>query len=239
MVRRHGVLEEASWEEALDLLAARLPDYRGGAYAMLVSPRTTNEDAYLAQRFARTVMDTNNVDVASNSRPELLLSLRDGLGTMAGTGTVQELEQAHSALVVNSNTTEDHNVAAVPLKKASKAGTLKLVVIDAREVELTRYADVWLRPYPGTEATLVAGLLRVIVDEGLQDDDFIAANCEGWDDLVRSLQAFPPSLVEEVTGVRWSRWSRRPAFWPPTGPAASSTPSTTSPQTSAWAFCRG
>ena len=201
LVRRHGVLEEATWEEALDLLAARLPDYRGDAYAMLVSPRTTNEDAYLAQRFARTVMDSNNVDVASNARPEMLLSLRDTLGTMAATGTVQDLEQARSVLVVNSNTTEDHNVAAVPIKKAAKAGTLKLVVVDAREVELTRYADVWLRPYPGSEATLVAGLLRVIADEALQDADFIAAQTEGWDDLVRSLQAFPLSAVEEATGV--------------------------------------
>ena len=201
LVRRDGVLVEATWEEALEVVATALPGYRDGSFAMLVSPRTTTEDAYLAQKFARVAMASNNVDVSSNTRPEQVLPLAKSLGFMAATGTLQELEQAGCVLVVNSNITEEHNVAAVPIKKGRRAGTLKLIVVDTREVELTRHADVWLRPYPGTEVTLVGGLLRVIADEALEDKEFVAEQCRGWDELIHALGHVDLRRVEEATGV--------------------------------------
>ena len=175
MVRQHGELVETSWEEALSIIASRLPDYKGDAFSLLVSPRATNEQAYLAGKFARTVMGTNNVDLSIDHRIELVEPLGRRLGSMAATGTVTELEDAACVLVVNSNTTEEHNVAAVPIKKGHKKGN-KLIVIDTREVELTRYADLWLRPFPGTENALIGGMLKVILDVDLQDTDFIASN---------------------------------------------------------------
>jgi predicted molibdopterin-dependent oxidoreductase YjgC len=201
LIRRDGGLHEASWEEALALVASKLPQYRGDAFAMLVSPRASTEEAYLAQKFARAVMGTNNVDVTSNTRPEQVLALQASLGVMAATGTLQELERAGCVLVVNSNTTEEHNVAAVPLKKGRKTGTLKLVVIDAREVELTRHADMWLRPYPGTEVALVAGILRAIRNESLENKEFLAASCQGWEALSQALDRVDLARVAEVTGV--------------------------------------
>ena len=72
LVRRDGELRESTWPEALDLIAEKLEDYKDGQYALVASPRATNEDAYVAQKFARVVMRTNNVDVASNTRPEML-----------------------------------------------------------------------------------------------------------------------------------------------------------------------
>ena len=65
-----------------------------------------------------------------------------------------------------------------PVKRAVKAGS-KLVVIDSREVEMTRYADIWLRPLPGTEMVIVAAMLRVISDESLENHGFLNDNCEG------------------------------------------------------------
>ncbi len=153
MLRQHGELVEATWEQAMEAIASRLPDYRGSAFSLLLSPRATNQQAYLAGRFAREVMGTNNVDLSVDHRPELVEPLGRRLGAMAATGTLADLENAGCVLVVNSNTTEEHNVAAIPIKKAHKAGG-KLIVVDTREVELSRYADLWLRPYPGTEQAL-------------------------------------------------------------------------------------
>ena len=113
-------------------------------------------------------MGTGNVDLSVDHRSELVEPLARRLGAPAATGTLAELENAGCVLVVNANVTEEHNVAAIPIKKAHKAGG-KLIVIDTREVELSRYADLWLRPYPGTERALVGGMLRVILDEGLQE----------------------------------------------------------------------
>ncbi|MBI2935938.1 MAG: molybdopterin-dependent oxidoreductase [Chloroflexi bacterium] len=201
LLRKHGELVPASWDEALDVVAQRFSGYRGDQYALLVSPRATNEDAYVAQKFARVVMQTNNVDLSSNIHPELVSPLEESLGFPAATGSIWELEQAGCVIVVNSNTTEDHNVAAIPLKKGKKNGNLKLIVIDSREVELTRYANLWLRPRPGTEVTLLAGVLRVVLEEGLEDKEFLARSCQGGELLSQGLAPYTLAFVEQTTGV--------------------------------------
>ncbi|MQG73286.1 MAG: 2Fe-2S iron-sulfur cluster binding domain-containing protein [SAR202 cluster bacterium] len=201
LIRKHGVLEETTWEEALDLLTDRLPDYAGGKYALLINPRATTENAYLAQKFARQVMNTNNVDVVSNTTPSLLKVLGKSLGTPASTGTIQELDQAQTVVIVNNNTTEDHNIVALPIKQGVKAGSLQLIIIDPREVELTRHAAIWLRPYPGTESALIASLLNVILEEGLHNKQFIRENSEGWESIENVIGTFNPSYVGDITGV--------------------------------------
>ena len=201
LLRKEGVLEPASWEEALSLAAERLPAYREGRFALVASPRATNEEFYLAQKFARAVMGTNNVDMAFNQRRGLLQGLVDVLGYGAATGSIWDVAQASCALVVSANMTEEQNVAALPIKQAVRAGTQQLIVIDPREVELTRYAQLWLRPYPGTEAVLLGGMLRVIMDEGLTDDEFLAQRCDGLNALRESLTSFTLEAVAKETGV--------------------------------------
>ncbi|MCH8063781.1 MAG: molybdopterin-dependent oxidoreductase, partial [Chloroflexi bacterium] len=200
LVRREGVLEEASWPEALDLVAESLGRYKGDQYALIASPRGTNEDNYVAQKFARAVMGTNNVDVSSNLRPELTRPLGELLGRQAGTNCTWELESSASFLVVSSNITEEQNVAAVPIKKAVQEGA-SLVVIDQRETELTRHASIWLRPRPGTEASLIGGMLRVFIDEALDDHEFVSSACTGLDELRNNLSHFDLLRVERITGV--------------------------------------
>ena len=200
LVREAGELREASWERALELAAEKLGPFREGRYALLASPRGTNEDHYVAQKFARSVMSTNNVDVSSNVRPELVKPLGRMLGYEAGTNPIWDLDDARCVLVVSANVTEEQNVAAVPVKRASRNGA-HVIVIDQRETELTRYASRWLRPRPGSEVALIGGMLRVIMDESLDDHDFIADNCGGERELKSSLWEFDMLKVERLTGV--------------------------------------
>ena len=177
LVRRDGQLEEATWDEALEFVATSLAEYPGESFAFLTSPNSTNEEHYLAQKFSRVAMKSNNVDQTSNTQPELTLGLEQSLGYAGATNPIWDLEQSGCILVFNSNVTEEHNVVGVPIKRAARKNT-KLVVIDSREVELTRYAHVWLRPAPGTEQLLLGGLLKSVIDQGLQKDDWLAENCE-------------------------------------------------------------
>ena len=202
MIRRNGSLQEATWPEAIDLVAEKLPAYVGGEYGLLASDRATNEDAYIAQKFARAVMNTNNIDVASNTRPETLAPLREQLGYAAATNPIWDLEGSKSYLVVSSNMTEEQNVLAVPIKKAVRQGDAKLIVVDQRETELTRHASIWLRPVPGSEAALIGGMMRAIWDESLEDSDFLADYAENTQDFRNSIMRnFDLALVERVTGV--------------------------------------
>ena len=219
LVRRNGQLEEATWHDALDVAAERLAQHKGDGFALLASPRGTNEDNYLAQKFARKVMDSDNVDVSSNLRPELLRPLAEALGVRGATNPIWDLRGSSCFLVVSSNVTEEQNVAAVPIKAALKEGA-KLIVIDQRETELTRYADVWLRPNPGSETALVGGMLRAIVDESLEDHDFAADRCEGLDELRRSLWNFDLLRVESLTGVPQQQIREAARTFATNGPAA-------------------
>jgi predicted molibdopterin-dependent oxidoreductase YjgC len=200
LLRRNGHLEEATWDEALDLITTRLAAYRGDTFALLTSPTSTNEEHYLAQKFARTVMNTNNIDQTSNTRPQLVTGLERSLGYAAGTNSIWELEQAGCILVFNANLTEEHNVVGVPIKRAVKKGT-RLVVIDPREVELTRYAHSWLRPVPGTELLLLGGILKSLLAQGLEKGDWLAQRCDDLAALRSALNSLEIDRIVQVTGV--------------------------------------
>ena len=111
----------------------------------------------------------------------------------------------------NSNVTEEHNVVGVPIKRAARKDT-KLVVIDPREVELTRYADVWLRPVPGTELLLLGGVLRSVIDQGLENTGWLEERCESPATLYYALRNLDMDEVSRVTHVSLEQIPRRLGF---------------------------
>ena len=204
LIRRDGHLQETTWEEALDFAAGRLAEYRGESFALLAAPDCTNEEFYLAQKFARVAMESNNVDVLSNLQPEASLALERGMGYAAATNSIWELEQSNCILVFNANVTEDNNVLALPMKQARKKGAT-LVVIDVREVELTRQSDLWLRPAPGSELLLLGGILREIIDQGLDKKDWVEERCEDPSTLLYYLHNLDLAEVAAATQVSRDR----------------------------------
>ena len=218
-IRRNGSLEEVSWEEALSYVAERLAPYQGAQFGILTSPKSTNEEHYLAQKFARLVMKSNNVDQSSNTRPEVALSLMETLGYAAATNTVWELEEAKCVLAFNTNVTEEHNVVAVPIKRATKKVT-KLIVIDPREVELTRYAYLWLKPRPGTELLLLGGLLKSIVEQGLVQEEWVAEHCQGKEEMIEALKALDLDEFAEQCGVKREDIEEAARTYAASGPSA-------------------
>ncbi len=202
MIRRDGNLQPASWPEALDYAAAKLADCADGRYALLASPRATNEDAYAAQKFARAVMRSNSVDISASPRSDMLTPLREQLGYAAATNPVWDLENAKRFLVVSSNMTEEQNVVAVPIKKALAGGGAEMVVIDQRETELARRAKIWLRPLPGGEAALIGGIIRSVWDQSLDDHEYLAQRVQNLQDFRNSvMREFDLARVERVAGV--------------------------------------
>jgi formate dehydrogenase alpha subunit len=116
------------------------------------------------------------------------------------TNSIEEIADAGCILAIGTNTTEDHPVIALQIKKAVDKGA-KLIVADPREIALCRMADIWLRHRPGTDVALLMGMARVIVDEGLLDKEFIEQRCESFDEFADSLTAFDLERVSEITGV--------------------------------------
>ena len=206
-IREGGILRKASWDEALEKIKAGLGGRSSEELAVITSPRGSNEDQYVAVKFAKTVLNTPNIDSALNSNSAMLSRLESRIGTGAATNPIWDLENAKSLLLVAGNPTEEQNVLAVPVKKALREGA-QLVVIDSRETELTRYATEWLRPKPGSEALLIAGISRVILDESLEDKEFVGSRLNQAEELKHSLWTFDIAKVSRDTGIEDSQIRR-------------------------------
>ena len=218
-VREDGILKRVTWEQALDRIAEGFAGRDSSKVAVIASPRGTNEDSFVAQKFARNVLGTDNVDTSLNLFPEVASTLESRLGSAAATNPIWELEDATCILTVTGNPTEEQNVLAVPVKKAARGGA-RIIVIDARETEMTRYASEWLRPHPGSEPALLAGMARAIMDEALEDQEYVIKNCSGADELKRSLWDFDLEVVSRVTGVEVTQICRAARILAENAPAS-------------------
>ena len=102
--------------------------------------------------------------------------------------------------MIGSNTTEAHPVLALRIKKAVRNGAT-LVVADPRAIWLTKLAKRHLQLRPGSDVWLLNAIMHVILEEGLQDDAYIAANCEDFDAVREVVSRYTPEEAERVTGV--------------------------------------
>ncbi|MBF0379232.1 MAG: formate dehydrogenase subunit alpha [Desulfamplus sp.] len=205
LVKKRGKFEKASWEEALNLVADRLSQiktkYGADSMGVLTSARVTNEDNYIAQKFTRAVIKTNNIDhCARLCHASTVAGLAASFGSGAMTNTFADIETADVILVTGSNTTENHPVFSTFIKRAALNGKT-LIVIDPRKIKLAEHAKKWLRPNPGTDIAWINGLLNVIVNENLHDKEFINSRTEGFEQILDTIKKYTPAYAEEITGI--------------------------------------
>ncbi len=220
LVRKNGELVKASWDEALDLVAKKLAGYRGNELAVIASAKCTNEDTYVAQKFARVALGTNSIDNQAHFHlSPSLEGLTRSFGSGAMTNSIEELSDSRCILVAGIDLTVTHPIIGLKVKKAVRKGA-KLILVNSRETDLVRFASSVLKPKPGTDAALLMGMLRVIIDEGLFDPAFVAEHSEGFDALKASLQAFSLNTAEQICGVPADRIVEAARAYATNGPAA-------------------
>ena len=201
LIRKDGELKQASWDEALELVAARLREYAPEEVAFIASAKCTNEENYVMQKFARAVLGTNNIDhCARLCHAPSVAGLVQSFGSGAMTNSIEEIQEAACILAIGTNTTVSHPVIGLEIKKAVRNGA-RVIVANPRKIDLCRFADLWLRLRPGTDVALLMGMMRVIVDEGLLDSSFIEQRCQDFDVFKDSLSDFSLDFVEQITGV--------------------------------------
>ncbi len=196
----------ASWDEALDLAAEKLAEIvrknGGNALGTFCSAKATNEDNYLFQKFIRAVIGTNNIDHCSRlCHAASVAGLQITLGTSAMSNSIAEMKDLEVLLVTGSNTSETHPVISTFLREAVVKNGARLIVIDPRKIEMSQFADYFLRLNPGTDVVLFQALAHVIVNEGMVDQDFLDSRVEGLEEYLPSLEIFTPEYAEEICGV--------------------------------------
>ena len=204
LIKRNGVFEPATWEEAYDYIAKELtriktnfgPDYIAG----ISSARCTNEENYLMQKFMRAVIGTNNIDSCARvCHSPTALGMQRTFGTGAATNSIIDLKYTDFVMVIGANPTDAHPVTGAKIKQFMMKNPG--IVIDPRRTELAKYATYHLQLKPGTNVALLNMMLYYIINEGLENKQFIEERTEGYEDFKKHILSLNMDEHAAITGV--------------------------------------
>ncbi|MEA3292263.1 MAG: formate dehydrogenase subunit alpha, partial [Pseudomonadota bacterium] len=201
----HQLFREATWEEALDFAAGnlrRIRDAHGGkALAGFGSAKGSNEEAYLFQKLVRTGLGSNNVDHCTRlCHASSVAALLEMIGSGAVSNPVADVAEAEVIVIIGSNTTANHPVAATFMKNRARAGKT-LIVMDPRRIPIAGDADYFLQFKPDTDVALLNAIMQAVIEEGLIDVGFIARRTEEFDALKAHLAQFTPERMAPICGI--------------------------------------
>jgi len=199
------VFREASWEEALDFAAGglkKIRDEKGPkALAGFGSAKGSNEEAYLFQKLVRTGFGSNNVDHCTRlCHASSVVALLECIGSGAVSNPVEDVAKAEVIIVIGSNPTVNHPVAATWMKNAVEKGA-KLIVMDPIRTEICRFAEYSLQFRPDTDVALLNAIMHVIVTEKLYNSEYIRKHTEGFDQLRLHLDDYSPEVMARICGI--------------------------------------
>ena len=206
LIREGDKFREASWDEALDLVARKFSEIKAqhgpDSLAFISSSKCTNEESYLMQKLARAVVGTNNIDNCSRyCQAPATMGLFRTVGYGGDSGSIHDIENASLVLIVGSNTAESHPVLATRVKRAHKLHGQKLIVADLREHEMARRADVFLHPKPGTDLVWLSAITRYLLENGLAHDDFLRQWVNGLEEYKKKLAPFTMEFASQTCGL--------------------------------------
>jgi formate dehydrogenase alpha subunit len=197
-----GRLSKATWDQALGAAAGQLKEFAavsgGSAVAGIGSPRVTNEESYLFQKFLRGALGSNNID--SEARLGYLLAQViqwEMLGYSGGTFGMEAIEKATAVVVVGADLKGESAGYAYRAIQAATKNDAKLVLAGSRAGSMNKFANAFLQCRPGSEAWLVAGLNKAVLAEGLA----MAANITELESLKASLDLLSFERIAEISGI--------------------------------------
>ncbi|AWQ39593.1 formate dehydrogenase subunit alpha [Enterococcus faecalis] len=206
LIKRNGIFEPASWEEALTLVSSKFNEIKAengaDALAGFSCSRATNEDNYVFQKMVRAAFGTNNVDnCARVCHSASVHGLAQTLGSGAMTNPIADItEDVDMILLVGSNPEEAHPVIGAQIRQAIQRGT-QVVVVDPRKINLVKDSALHLQVQAGTNVAFANGMMHVILKEGLADRHFIEERTEGFLDLEKMVADYTPEKVAEICHI--------------------------------------
>jgi formate dehydrogenase major subunit len=206
LIREGDSFREASWDEALNLIASKFTEikelYGSQALSFISSSKCTNEESYLMQKLARGVIGTNNIDNCSRyCQTPATMGLFRTVGHGGDSGTIKDIEKSELVIVIGSNTSESHPVLATRVKRSHKLNGQKLIVADLRKHEIADRADLFIQPRAGSDLVWLSAVTKYILDQGWADMDFIEKHVNGLNEFKQNLEKFTLEYAEKATGL--------------------------------------
>ncbi|MCP5269329.1 MAG: molybdopterin-dependent oxidoreductase [Zoogloeaceae bacterium] len=205
--RRDEPRQQVSWDEALDHAAARFAEtiraYGPDSVAFYLAGQLLTEDYYIFNKLAKGLIGTNNLD--TNSRlcmSSAVAGYKQTLGADAPPCAYEDIDSAECILIAGSNTAVAHPIVFRRIEEAKAANpNLRIIVVDPRQTETSRIADLHLPLNPGSDIALYNAMLHVLLKENLVDRDYIAAHTEGFAAHEKLAERYTPAMAAELTGL--------------------------------------
>jgi len=206
LIKRRNDQVPVSWDDALGTAAEQLKKiitaFGPDSIAGLGSPRVSNEDNFLFQKFFRAVIGTNNIDSAAHfNYRNLERGLGETLGFPAGPNEFDDLERTQVIFVIGSDVRGEMPPAALRIMKAARFHGSKVFVANPVSTKLDKFSILNLRYRPGTELFLVAGLMKAIIENGWENKNFVKKNASNFQEVEKFLQSLSVQKAADVTSI--------------------------------------
>lgn len=205
LIKRNGTFEQASWDEALDLVVSKFKEiqskYGKDAIGVYSGSSLTTEKTYLMGKFARAGLGTRYIDY--NGRLCMVSAAagnNKAFGIDRAANPWSDIPLAEVLILAGANCAETFPILNKFLWQQRDNGG-RWIVVDPRETPTARQGDIHLQLKPGTDVAVANGMLNVIVREGLIDEEFIRERTNGWDDTRAVVEKFTPDVASQISGV--------------------------------------
>ena len=205
LIKRNGMFERATWDEALDLVVSKFREIQArsgkdsiGVYS---GSSLTTEKTYLMGKFARAGLGTRYVDY--NGRLCMVSAAagnNKAFGIDRAANPWDDIPLAEVLLIAGANCAETFPVLNKFLWQQRDNGG-RWIIVDPRETPTARQGDLHLQLKPGTDVAVANGILHVLIKENLVNEDFINARTNGWDETKAVVEGFTPAVASEICGV--------------------------------------
>ncbi|MDQ1143967.1 ferredoxin-nitrate reductase [Bacillus sp. SORGH_AS 510] len=207
LIRKHGTLVPASWDEALTLIVQKtkqtLDTFGGNGVAIYSTGQSTIETYYTIGKIGRAglrshLLDANTRLCTSTTEWALLQSF----GADGVPASMDDVDMADTLMLFGHNPAETGTVLFERImKRKRETGSPYLIVVDVRKTLTAKEADLFLQLNPGTNLALLNGILHLIIREGVLDHPFIRNHTIHFDEMKKSVEPWTTELTAQVTGV--------------------------------------
>ncbi|MFN3953488.1 MAG: formate dehydrogenase subunit alpha [Pararhodobacter sp.] len=200
-----GQWQRISWDQAIDEIGAKMLEIRENSGAdsvyLLGSAKFSNEGAYLFRKFA-AFWGTNNVDhQARICHSTTVAGVANTWGYGAQTNSYNDIRNSKTMIFMGSNAAEAHPVSLQHILEGKETNRANVIVFDPRFTRTAAHATEYVRFRPGTDIAVIWGLMWHIFENGWEDEEFIGQRVWGMEQIREAVRAYPPDVVENITGV--------------------------------------
>ncbi len=197
---------ETHWDEAMDRTAAEIQriqsQYGRDSFAIVSTGQILTEEFYTLGKLARGCIGTNNYDGNTTlCMASAVSGYKRSFGSDGPPGCYDDFNHTDCLIAWGSNLPEQHPIIYWRMREAREKRNFPLIVVDPRVTMLAQFADMHLPITPGTDVVLLNALAHVILAEGLEDEEYIKANCSDFDAFSDLVKRYDPVTASKVCGI--------------------------------------